>query len=125
MYHISQYYIPSITHHTSCITSHNFISKISIEIPYRAPLRAVKRTELSGSSGACMGLPFVPIRSQHAVALSPSTTMQCRAARDVARKRESDERFAQRRAAVNARKAKDVGRLDLGRRLGVRVSAGV
>ena len=55
---------------THCHLLHDFVRKIIIEIPYRAPLRAVERTELSGSSGACVGLPFVPIRSQNAVALS-------------------------------------------------------
>ena len=70
MYHISQYYFTTITHHTSYITSHNFISKISIEIPHCAPLRGVKRAELPGSGSARMRFPLVAVRSQHAVALS-------------------------------------------------------
>ena len=65
-YHNTTSLLSHITHHashhtscmgaTGCLSSatqchplYNFIRKISIEIPYRAPLRAVERTELSGS----------------------------------------------------------------------------
>ena len=80
LYHVSHITVLHYYYHTShimhritllygCHPLHNFISKISIEIPYRAALCAVKCAELSSSGSARVRLPLVAVRSEHAVAL--------------------------------------------------------
>ena len=83
MHDASHHITHPVSHHTSCMGASgcltcatqchplcNFIRKISIEIPYRAPLCGVKRTELPGSGSARVRLPLVAVHSEHAVALN-------------------------------------------------------
>ena len=91
-YHSTTLLLSHITHHashytsgigatgclstaTQCHPSYKFISKISIEIAYRAPLCAVKRAKVCRSGGSRVRLPLVAVRSEHAVALNERHTL--------------------------------------------------